>query len=121
MEINTNNFIFVSNKQHNKLNIDFMNSYKFTIYMTRTDSDCSFLIGSQRPSYITNDRNEADAFYERQATLLHNLPQSEKQTGEITLHMICLESDIGIMREYEVKSISRALSLHSMLAIEQSL
>lgn len=94
---------------------------KFTIYMTRTDSEKSFLIGSQSPSFITNDRNEADAYYEKQAALLRDLPQSEKQTGEITLHMICLESDIGIMREYEVKSISRALSLHSMLAIEQSL
>lgn len=98
-----------------------MISYKFTIHMTRTDSDNSFLIGSPKTSYITNDRNEADAFYEKQAALLRDLPQSEKQTGEITLHMMCLESDIGRMCEYEVKSLSRPLSLHSKLAIEQSI
>lgn len=98
-----------------------MNSYKFTIYMTRTDSDKSFLIGFQRSSFITNDKNEADAYYEKQAALLRNLPQSEKQIGEITLHMTCLESNIGIMRKYEVKNISRPLSLHSKLALEQSI
>lgn len=93
----------------------------FTVYLTRTDTDERFLICSKEQQFETNDKEEANTCFDRQASFLRSLPQSEIYEGIITLHMDLTTRYDGIgLFESNKKSVSVPLILHSKLALEKS-
>ena len=96
-----------------------MKTYK--VYLTRSDSNDTFLICDKKQKFITSNENEANDFYNKQYALLHSLPQSMARKGNITLHMDFMETNtIYGYSEFDIKSVSVPLSYYSILALEQS-